>query len=83
MIDLEALQKSAAREDAGDAVVTRAWLKQVADEISAGRAAQAMVRQNQRIGEVCLDISIDASKAVGFLDRLEPKIERRTTGEYP
>lgn len=45
MIDLEALKREAASGAGDRAVVSRAWLRQAAAEIEAGRAAHAQLGQ--------------------------------------
>ena len=67
MIDLAALRQSAAKEGAGDAVVTRAWLKQVEQEITKGRVAQA---QLHRINTMAC-----------FAEAIGRPLERRTAKE--
>ena len=64
MIDLDQLRRSAAGpqagEDAEKAVVTRSWLKEVSEEIAAGRAAQAQLRMNETTMGICAAIAGEA-----------------------
>lgn len=51
-IDLEQLRQSAFSDSTADAVVTRAFLRQVHAELTAGRVAQAQLARAQCMDEV-------------------------------
>tara|TARA_B110001454_G_scaffold153691_1_gene142981 strand:+ start:840 stop:1046 length:207 start_codon:yes stop_codon:yes gene_type:complete len=51
-IDLELLRRSAFSDSKENAVVTRAFLRQVHDELSAGRVAQAQLRRAGSMDDV-------------------------------
>lgn len=55
-IDLEQLRASAFDETPQDAVVTRAWLRQVHGELAAGRVAQAQLSRARTMDDVIQDL---------------------------
>lgn len=55
-IDLEQLRASAFNERPEDAVVTRAWLRQVHGELTAGRVAQAQLSRARTMDDVIKDL---------------------------
>lgn len=55
-IDLDQLRASAFDETPQDAVVTRAWLRQVHGELTAGRVAQAQLSRARSMDDVIQDL---------------------------
>ena len=52
MIDLDQLRRSVERPGGEKVVVTRRFLKQCANEIAAGRAAEARLRASSTVADV-------------------------------
>lgn len=55
-IDLDQLRASAFDETPQDAVVTRAWLRQVHGELTAARVAQAQLSRARSMDDVIQDL---------------------------
>ena len=66
-IDLEQLRQSAFAESPSDAVVTRAFLRQVHAELTAGRVAQAQLGRMQCMDEVVQGLRNVPSEKAGQL----------------
>lgn len=60
MIDLDHLHAQAVSDDGDCTVVERRWLAQVEKELRKGRAAQALVRRDAKIGKVIVEIHGDS-----------------------
>lgn len=55
-IDLEKLRASAFSDSPKDAVVTRAWLRQVHGELASARVAQAQINRARTMDDVIQDL---------------------------